>query len=102
LSTLTKAQRQANNAAWRAKNPVEATAILSANGTKGGRAICPERWEALLEKWQDMTPREALKWAFYDGYHYGWRAKQRKRMYAKQSDRGGAGGRVSVETGDPA
>jgi hypothetical protein len=78
LKSLTPAQRRENSLAWLARDP-NARAVLSENGAKGGRAVCPERWTNLLEKWQDLSPREALQAAFYDGYGYGWRAKQRAR-----------------------
>lgn len=76
MSTLTKAERQANLKAWMDREP-NARHILSESGSKGGRAIKAERWINLLEKWQSLGPREALQRAFYDGYALGWRARRR-------------------------
>jgi hypothetical protein len=48
-------------------------------GSKGGRASLIERWSDLLEKWQDMSPREALYMAYWRGYHSGYTAGQLNR-----------------------
>lgn len=48
-------------------------------GSKGGRASLIERWSDLLEKWQNMSPREALYTAYWRGYHSGYTAGQLNR-----------------------
>lgn len=77
LGTFSKRQRQDHMRAWMARNP-RALEILAENGSRGGRAMFPERWIELLEKWQDLTPREALQAAWYSGYKSGYKAKRRE------------------------
>lgn len=46
-------------------------------GSKGGKATLVERWSAMLEKWQSLSPREALHEAYWRGYTSGYVAGQR-------------------------
>lgn len=43
-------------------------------GQQGGRTSHVKRWAALLEKWQSLGPREALRLAYKDGYRAGHQA----------------------------
>lgn len=55
-------------------------------GSKGGRESDIERWSRLLEKWQDMKPREALREAYFRGYRSGYTAA--RRGYPNRHERG--------------
>lgn len=43
-------------------------------GRNGGRSSHVKRWADLLEKWQSLSPREALREAYKAGYHAGHQA----------------------------
>ncbi len=56
--------------------------------SKGGRASMLERWSAMLEQWQNRTPREALHTAYWRGYGSGYTAgqKHRRKGRAKETE----------------
>lgn len=73
-SVISRDQRVATTMRWMETYTPEQRAEWSG---KGGRNSETARWAALLEKWQDMSPREALHQAFWDGYRRGYSAKRR-------------------------
>lgn len=51
-------------------------------GALGGRSSNVERWAALLEQWQDDSPRDALREAYKRGYNAGLLAQRRDQRRA--------------------
>lgn len=56
---------------------------LRARASKGGRSSDVARWAALLEIWQTLSPREALRAAYQRGYLSGYDAGRARTQRGK-------------------